>query len=59
MALLALAADHARAAGYAGIIAATVDHGLRPEAAGEALRVQQACEAIGRASCRERVYHPV
>jgi len=47
MALLALAADHARAAGYAGIIAATVDHGLRPEAAGEALRVQQACEAIG------------
>lgn len=47
MALLVLAADYARAAGYAGIIAATVDHGLRPEAAGEALRVQQACEAMG------------
>ncbi len=47
MALLVLAADHARAAGYAGITAATVDHGLRPEAATEALRVQRACEAMG------------
>jgi tRNA(Ile)-lysidine synthase len=47
MALLALAADHAHAAGYAGITAATVDHGLRPEAAAEALHVQRACEAMG------------
>jgi tRNA(Ile)-lysidine synthase len=47
MALLALAADHARAAGYAGVIAATVDHGLRPEAADEALRVARACAALG------------
>lgn len=47
MGLLALAADHARAAGYAGVIAATVDHGLRPEAADEAVRVQRACAAMG------------
>lgn len=47
MALLALAADHARAAGYAGVIATTVDHGLRPEAADEAVRVRRACAAMG------------
>lgn len=47
MALLVLAADHARAAGYAGVVAATVDHGLRPEAADEAVRVQRACAAMG------------
>ncbi len=47
MALLALAADHARTAGYAGVVAATVDHGLRPEAADEALSVRRACDAMG------------
>lgn len=47
MALLALAADHARAAGYTSVITASVDHGLRPEAADEALRVARACAAMG------------
>lgn len=46
LALLVLAADWARARGRR-IEAATVDHGLRPEARGEAERVGAVCEALG------------
>lgn len=46
MALLRLAADWAGAQG-AELFAATVDHGLRPEAADEAQFVKTTCKALG------------
>jgi tRNA(Ile)-lysidine synthase len=46
MALLVLAADFGRTAGVT-VSAATVDHGLRPEAAGEAKAVARECGRLG------------
>jgi tRNA(Ile)-lysidine synthase len=46
-ALLALAAEWSQAKGTPGILAATVEHGLRPEAAAEADAVARLAERLG------------